>query len=245
MTRVAISIIVPAYNEENVIESSLASIHKQLKTLKKPFEVLVVDDGSKDRTPAILNKIISSRKYPQLRTIFYPNGPSRRENLAKSFRLLKGDHIILLDMDLSMNIRYIEDMVFWLDKGYDMVIPNRYHPSSKLKRNPKRYLVSKLYNSVIRTLFWTGFKDNICGFKAFKRHIALRLVKEAGIDTTKTRSVFWDTELLIRAKRNRFSIREIPVEWSEGPKSSLNFKRESKMIPYMIKFWLSSTFKRK
>jgi glycosyltransferase involved in cell wall biosynthesis len=240
MTKPFVSIIVPAYNEENIIEKSLSKIHQELISLKKPFEILVVDDGSKDRTTQILKQFISKKRYPQLRIATYSDGPSRRENLAKSFHLLKGKYIVLLDMDLSMDIRYIRNMIYWLGKSYDMVIPNRYHPSSKLKRNPKRYIVSKIYNGVIRILFQTGFQDNICGFKAFKRPVAIKLVKEAGIDSTRTRSVFWDTELLIRARQNNFPIKEIPVVWSEGPKSSLNFKRESKMVPYILKFWLAS-----
>jgi len=234
-----ISVIIPAYNEERIIETSINKVEKELSKLKRPFEVLIVNDGSKDRTQAILKQLVKSKKHPNLRAIFYKNGPSRRENLAKSFKFLKGNYVILLDMDLSMDLKHLKEMICWLDQSYDMVIPNRYHEKSSIKRNPKRYLISKIYNAFIRLLFRTGFKDNICGFKAFKRNVVMQLVKDAGVDKTSSRSVFWDTEIVIRAVRHKYKIREMPVHWEEGKKSSLNFKREVKMLPYIIKFWLN------
>lgn len=238
MGKKIISIIIPAYNEEKVIANSISSVEKELISLKRPFELLVVDDGSKDATPQILKRLIKSNKHPCLRVISYKDGPSRRENLAKSFKFLKGKCIILLDMDLSMDTKHLKDMIFWLENGYDMVIPNRYHNDSRIKRNPKRYIISKLYNGLIRLLFRTGFKDNICGFKAFRHDVILRLVKEAGIDKTNKRSVFWDTELIIRALQDGIKIKEIPVHWIEGKNSALTYKREIKMLSYIIKFWM-------
>lgn len=238
MKKRLISVIIPAYNEESIIANSIMAVKNNLSSLKRPFELVVIDDGSKDSTPTILNKLKKNKKYKSLRVIYYKNGPSRRENLAKSFKLLKGEYIILLDMDISMDLRHVKDIIHWLEQGYGIVIPNRYHPKSHIKRNPKRYIISKLYNSFIRILFNTGFKDNICGFKGFKRDVITKLVKESGIDKTQSRSVFWDTEILIRALSNGIPIKEIPVHWEEGKKSSLNFRREIKMLPYIIKFWL-------
>ena len=240
MKKPFISAIIPGYNEEKVIINTINSVEKALSSIGKPFEILIVDDGSTDNTFQILRKLIKSKKNSYLRFVSYKNGPSRRENLAKSFKLLKGEYVLLLDMDLSMDVKHIEDMVFWLDNGYEMVIPNRYHKDSYIERRIDRFLISKIYNGLIRTLFRTGFKDNICGFKAFKREVALKLVEKAGIDNTKTRSVFWDTELIIHAKKSGIHIKEIPIHWTEGKSSALNFKREVKMVPYIIKFWIDS-----
>ena len=239
MEKGLISIIIPGYNEELVVENTINSVEKVLGAMQSPYEILIVDDGSTDRTTKIIKRLLKSKKHPNLRLVSYKDGPSRRENLAKSFRLLKGSHIILLDMDLSMDLKHLKEMLHWLQHGYDIVIPNRYHSKSDLKRNPKRYMISKAYNSFIRLLFRTGLKDNICGFKAFQKKAIDTLLKDAGIDKSRTRSVFWDTELLIHAIRRGMKIKEIPVHWEEGKNSALTFKREAKMLPYIIKFWLS------
>lgn len=244
MEKRLISVIIPGYNEEEVIAQSVNAVENQLYSLNRPFELVIMDDSSTDETLQIVKNLIKSKKHPKLRVITYSNGPSRRENLAKSFRMLKGDYILLLDMDLSMDVKHIDEMVYWLDHEYEMVIPNRYHKKSDIKRDLKRYLISRTYNALIRIFFRTGLKDNICGFKAFKRDVIMQLVKETGIDKTMTRSVFWDTEILIRALRKGVKIKEIPIHWKEGKNSALTFKREVKMLPYIIKFWLRAPKKR-
>ncbi|MBI2144039.1 glycosyltransferase family 2 protein [Candidatus Woesearchaeota archaeon] len=238
MEKGLVSVIIPGYNEEATVGSTIPAVEKALSSAKRRFEILVVDDGSTDKTAEILERLAKSKEHPKLRFISYKNGPSRRENLAKSFRLLNGEYVLLLDMDLSLDVRHLKDMLYWLDQGYELVIPNRYHTQSTIKRNLRRYAISKAYNALIRLLFRTGLKDNICGFKAFRHDTAMNLVNEAGTDPTGKRSVFWDTQLLIIAKKNRIRVKEIPVHWEENEKSTLNFRRESGMLPYMIKFWL-------
>ena len=245
MSKELLSVIIPGYNEEAIVASTIEKVHKVMSSLHRPFEIFIVDDGSRDATPKIVQKLIDEGTYPELRFKRYDNGPSRRENLAKSFQYLKGEYVLLLDMDLAMDIKHLSEMVHWLELGYDMVIANRYHKQSHIKRRIDRFFVSKGYNAVIRLLFWTGIKDNICGFKAFKRDIILRLVMEAGIDSTRMRSVFWDTEILIRALRHGYRIKELPVTWIEGKCSALRFNREVTMIPYITKFWFSGLFRKK
>lgn len=232
-----VSVIIPAYNEAAILASTVDAVEKRMQSTGRPFELLIVDDGSTDATGRILVELVRSRKHPKLRYVSYKDGPSRRENLARSFKLLKGDYVLLLDMDLSLDIKHLEEMLHWLDEGYGMVIINRYHKDSRIRRNLKRFIISKLYNAFIKTLFHTGFKDNICGFKAFRRDVINMLVDEAGFDQTGKRSVFWDTQLIILALKDRIPIKEIPAHWEESEKSSLNFKKEAGMVPYILKFW--------
>jgi glycosyltransferase involved in cell wall biosynthesis len=234
-----ISVIIPGYNERDIIKDTIESVNKILVSTGKQYEILIVDDGSKDDTLKILKKLIKSGRNRHLRFISYKDGPSRRENLASSFKFLKGKYVVLLDMDLSMDPKYIKDMIYCLDGGYDIVCASRYVSGSRIKRNRGRFIISKLHNAFIQLLFRTKLKDNVCGFKAFKKDVILRLVEAAGVDKNRTRSVFWDTEILIYARHLGFSIKEIPIRWVEGKRSALNFKREVKMYPYIIKFWFS------
>jgi len=230
-----ISVIIPAYNEDAIIANNIAIVEKTLRDIKKPFEILIVNDGSKDSTLQILKKLTKNKKH--LRYISYRDGPSRRENLGKSFKLLNGEFVILLDMDLSLDMKHLQQMIYWLECGYEMVIVNRYHRRSNIIRSPKRYIISKMYNALIVGLFRTNLKDNICGFKAFKHNVVQKLVDEVGIDSTRKRSVFWDTQIIITAIKNSIRIKQLPVHWEEGEKSTLNFQRESGMIPYIFKYW--------
>ena len=179
-----ISIIIPGYNEGKIIVGTIKRVEKTLNAMDKSYEILIVDDGSTDSTTQILEKLVKSKEHPNLKFVSYKDGPSRRENLAKSFRFLRGYYIILLDMDLALDLKHLKDMLYWLEDGYEIVIPNRYNKKSHIKRYIGRYIISKLYNTFIRILFRTGFKDNICGFKAFKKNVILKLIKETGIDKT-------------------------------------------------------------
>jgi hypothetical protein len=78
--------------------------------------------------------------------------------------------------------------------------------------------------------------DHQCGFKAFKRDVFHSLAVSAGYDGSHKRGWFWDAEILIRAQREGYKIREVPVRWTAAKKSSFNFTRELKVIPYMLSF---------
>ncbi|MFH1282064.1 MAG: hypothetical protein ABII27_00180, partial [bacterium] len=85
--------------------------------------------------------------------------------------------------------------------------------------------------------FSTKIKDHMCGFKAFKKDVILKLIEEMKYDAALARGVFWDTELIVRAIRNNFSISEIPIWWRERNKTALSFKREIKSLSYIISFF--------
>ena len=95
-------------------------------------------------------------------------------------------------------------------------------------------LVSRAFILGCHLYYNSKISDYECGFKAFKRPAILDLVKDAGYDKTKKRGVFWDAEILMRAEKKKYSLKEIPIDWTEGAKSELNFKREVQMLPYMM-----------
>jgi len=80
----------------------------------------------------------------------------------------------------------------------------------------------------------------MCGFKAFKKDVILKLVEDMGYDESLTRGIFWDVELLIRARRHHYTTREIPIWWKERKKSALNVNKEIKTIGYVLKFVIKS-----
>ena len=229
-----VSIFIPVFNEEKIIQRDIKMIDYVINKIPVEYEIFIVNDASKDNTEVIGRKIEQANRMVTL--LNYNIGPTRRENLAQSFRRARGDIIIFLDIDLIASFRFLSDLIDEIRSGYDIVTGSRYVSGSKIKRETFRLLSSILYNAFIRILFRTGMRDHMCGFKAFKRDIILSLADEMGYDKSLRRGIFWDTELLIRATRHGYKIKEIPIWWRERNKTALYFKREAKAIGYIFEF---------
>jgi hypothetical protein len=141
-----------------------------------------------------------------------------------------------VDVDLAASLRFLQDLIDQIILGYDIATGSRYVCGAKIKRKPFRLVISILYNAFVRIVFRTKIRDHMCGFKAFKKGVILRLVDEMGYDKTLKRGVFWDTEMLVRAIRRGYRIKEIPIWWNERNKSKLYFIREVKAFGYILNF---------
>lgn len=227
-----ISVFVPCYNEEQIIEKHILAIYNACIELKKPIELVIVDDGSTDNTPMLAQKI--AKQHKEIQYIYYANGPSRRENLAKAFRIARGDIIIFMDLDLSVPLSYLSKILDGITSGNDIVIGSRYK-GSKTKRTLSRFIISMVYNWFMRFYFGSFIADHQCGFKGFKKKILFSILDKMGYDEKFIRGWFWDVELLVRAQRDGYAIDEFSVDWKSGKQSSFDIKRELKMIPYLLK----------
>ncbi len=229
-----ISVFIPVYNEERIVRKEVERIYKKLQEMKESFEVFMIDDGSTDESPKIMREISKKRKRAYY--LRFNSDPSRRENLALSFTKAKGNIIVLTDIDLGHNIKSLPRLVEGIKKGADIVTGSRYCKGANTRRRFMRWIVSRSYNWFVNLYFQTKITDHECGFKAFKREVALTLSREMGYDHSLKRGVFWDTELLLRALHHKYHIEEIPMIWVDREKSALSFKREIKMVPYMLSF---------
>lgn len=226
-----ISIVLPCYNEKELAVEHTREVYSFLKSLEWNFELIVCDDASTDGTAEALGKLTE----PEIRVLHYTNGPSRRENLSRALQEAKGEILVYMDMDLSTDLKFLNDIVIPVSDGsYDIAIGSRYQEGAQVKRELLRLVYSKLYNGTIRMLFGSRVLDHQCGFKAFSRDVFHELAKELGYDQKFLRGWFWDAELLIRAQQNELRILEIPVKWISAKKSSFHFFRELKVLPYML-----------
>ena len=233
MEKMKISLFIPVYNEEKIIKRNVEEILKEIDKLPFDFELVVVDDSSTDNSGSILEKLSKNRH--NLIHLRYENGPTRRENLAQSFKKAKGNIVVFMDMDLATNLQYLTTLINTINEGYDIVTGSRYVKGSKTKRKLSRLIASHLFNIFVRFYYSTNIRDHECGFKAFKKEVITKLVDEMGFDEKLERGVAWDTEMLIRALRHNYKIKEIPIIWKEGEKSALHFSREYKIFPYLIR----------
>ena len=225
-----IKIFIPVYNEEEFIEANLRyMIPKFSKLLTDDYKIYVVNDGSTDRTGDILDSI-NIDNVIHLKC----NGPSVRENLAKMFvkQGKKGDLIFFMDADLSTDMSSLPQLITEMKNGFDIVVGSRYQKGAKLNRIPYRFIISKIFNTFLNLYFGSRVRDHECGFKLFKARVIKDLITDLGWNLD--RRAFWDSEMLIRAQKKKYSIKEIPVTWREGPKSYISVRKERSMVPYII-----------
>ena len=228
-----LSVVIPVYNEEKIIEKTIEKVLDATQKITKDFELIISDDFSKDRTVEIVKNY--SKIEPRVRVLETAANKGRGEAVSAGFLQSKGKYLIFMDADLSTDLKHLKEMIEYLH-DYDVVTGSRHMMGSLVKRSAKRNFTSKMYSIFIRSLFGSKILDHECGFKGFKKSVALKLVDECGIKEKNSRGVAWDTEILVRAQRNGYKIKEFPVEWIEGEKSEIKLLREGfKLGKYMLK----------
>lgn len=238
LNRHKISVFIPVFNEERIIDRDIKTIDYMINKIPVNYEIFIINDASDDRTGMISEKIEHLNR--KVKLLNYDIGPTRRENLAQSFKYATGDILCFVDVDLITSLRFLPDLIEQVVLGYDIVTGSRYVRNSKLKRKLFRLIISIIYNFFIRLVFNTGISDHMCGFKAFKRNVILKLLDEMGYDKSLKRGIFWDTELLIRSRSHGYKVKEIPIWWRERNKTALSFKREIRALWYIFHFLYSS-----
>ena len=235
MANPKLSVLLPAYNEEEIIEANSIRVLDAVESLGFDFEIFIVDDTSTDATPRIAESL--AERFERIRFVRYDNGPSRRENLAEAFKLATGEIIAFMDVDLATDLEALPRLIGAVTGGADIATGDRYHPSSVTSRTAYRLSVSRMANFLLRTLFGSSVRDHFCGFKAFRADKLPALLARVGYDRSFMRGVLWDAELLLIAQRWGYRISVIPIRWTEAPKSALRVRREVKLIPYLFKLW--------
>ncbi|MEM2995853.1 MAG: glycosyltransferase family 2 protein [Candidatus Bathyarchaeia archaeon] len=233
-----VSLVFPAYNEAGRITWAVERAIEALKEVTRSYEIIIAEDGSTDETDKIASSL--SRKYPFVRHIHNDKRLGKGKAVREASKKAKGEIIVCMDVDLATNMKHLRELIQAVRDGWDFAIGSRLLPESKTERRISRTIASLAYNFMVRLFFRTGISDHQCGFKAFSRSAFLLI-----LDDWKSEHLFWDTEILVKALRKGFKIKEIPVEWREqgGTKVKL-FKDSFKMGFQVFKLWLELKRKR-
>ncbi len=232
-----LSIVIPAYNEEKVIEKTLKEVIEYLEGKSLLYEILVVCDGCKDNTSSIAKKI--KQENDKIRII------DRKVNMGKGFSVrqgcleAKGAYIFFTDADLSTPIEEIEKLLKWLQKGYDIAIGSRALKESDIQIHQSWYreTMGKIFNLFVQTLAVRGIKDTQCGFKGFKKEVVQKIFPRQTIN-----GFSFDVEILYIARKLGHKLKEVPVRWLNRVESKLNPLKHSflmllDLINIRIKDW--------
>lgn len=202
----AVSIVIPAYNEEKKLSSSINIIYNYLaKLFGRNFEIIIVENGSTDRTAAIAKELES--EYMNIKAFFLPF-PSYGEAYRYGILQSKNDMVTLYPVDLAFSLDFIERSYRLLEK-YPVVLGVRFHQKSKVNRPFLRILISKVHTKIVNTVFDTKYNDVNC-LKAFRTNIGKRLVK-----FTKSKGPFIEVELVCLLKATGLKFYEIPLNHIE------------------------------
>ena len=231
---VEISVVIPVYNEENRIVPTLKKIKDYLEKKSYPYEIIVVDDGSKDRTPEIIREI--REKDNRVSLIRFLKNRGKGAVVKEGVLSAKGDYILFTDSDLSTPIEELDKLIFYIkEKGYDIAIGSRGLPKSKILIHQPWYRekMGKIFNMFVRLLVIPGIYDTQCGFKLFKGKIARRL-----FCLQRVSNLAFDVEILYLAKRFGYSVKEIPVHWINSSQSKVHLLSDSsRMLITLIKIF--------
>ncbi len=198
-----VSVVLACYNEAEHIEQSFQEIRETLVQTTWPFEVLFVDDVSRDGTREILKEIVEANHHLDLRLILHPTNRGRGATVADGFRAARGTIAGYLDADLEVHSRYIPSLVRAIERGADIATVRRIYAFQMASLD--RYFMSRGYSFLVRKLLQVPVQDTETGYKFFRREAVLPL-----LDEIEDEGWFWDTEFMTRAARRGLTLEEIP-----------------------------------
>ncbi len=206
MKNITLSVLIPVYNEEKIIVDTLNKISSFLKSKRYIWEIVVVDDGSKDKTVENVKK----QNFPHVRLVTLAANKGKGGALREGVAAAEGDYILFMDADLSVPIATIDPFLETLQKGDDVVIGSRRVKGAKIVKHQKwlRETMGRIFTFLSRIVTDTYLSDFTCGFKGFEKNAAKKIFGKSLID----RWVF-DAEILFLAHKFGYTIKEFPVEW--------------------------------
>jgi putative flippase GtrA len=211
-----LDVVVPVYNEEVDLVPSIERLHRHLSTaFPYTFRITIADNASTDSTWGLARDL--ERRLRGVRAVRLEQ-KGRGRALHQVWSHSDAQVLAYMDVDLSTDLAALLPLVAPLVSGHsDLAIGSRLARGSRVVRGPKRELISRSYNLLLRTTLATRFSDAQCGFKAIRADRArelLPLVEDTGW--------FFDTELLVLAERAGLRIHEVPVDWTDDPDSRVD-----------------------
>lgn len=214
-----LSIILPAYNEEANLKRTVTSIAEYCDVKQYLHEILIVDDGSTDRTAEITHVIAASN--PHVSLLSHESNRGKGAAVRTGVQSATGDIVAFLDADGSTPVSELDAFFPYLDAGYDIVIGSRYLAASTITRKQPllRTVIGRIGNLIIQLLLLPGIVDTQCGCKVFTREAAQKLFTRQRID-----GWGFDMEILAIARLHELRIKEIPVSWCDATNRSSRFR---------------------
>ncbi len=230
----SLSIIIPAYNEENRVLPTIESYHSFFSRKFKDFELIVVCNNCSDSTPKKAEQV--SRRLKNLRCLNFPFYTGKGGAVYRGFDAASGEMLGFTDADNSIPPEEFEKIVKALSEGNaDAAIGSRALRNSVIEKRqpPHRVFSAKAFSLLVNLMFSLGIPDTQCGAKAFKK-TAVKKIK----NSLKSTGWEFDVELLWKLKKNGFKIRQVPVKWTDSEETKFSFSAVPGMFFSLLKIRL-------
>ncbi len=215
-----LSLVIPAFNEEQRIASTLDRVVRYLSGQSYSWEVLVVDDGSSDGTAALAAQRAEGEE--RVRVEMVPHG-GKGWAVQHGMLAATGEYRFMCDADLAMPIEQLGSFLDRMSEGYDIVIGSRQKAGARRFGEPlMRHVMGRVFNWSVRLLAVGGFDDTQCGFKCFRGEAAEELFR-----LQRTKGFGFDVEILYMAVSRGFRVLEMPVYWYYHSASKVRPYRDS------------------
>jgi dolichyl-phosphate beta-glucosyltransferase len=215
--RLSLTVVIPAYNEEDRLERSLVAIDRYLRERSIEGEIVVADDGSTDRTAGVAELFLRGRTGRVLREA---ENRGKGHAVRRGVRAAAGRWVLITDADLSTPIEEHAKLAREArDHDLDVVIGSRGLPGSRveLRQSRIRETLGRSFNRLVRRAAGLPFRDTQCGFKLLDRPRVLPLFERMVVD-----GFAWDVELLLLCTRFGLAVREVPVVWRNSPRTAVS-----------------------
>jgi glycosyltransferase involved in cell wall biosynthesis len=212
----ALSFVVPAYDEERNVPRLVPELVELGRSLGREFEIVCVDDGSRDATAARLAS--AARGEPRLRFESLARNRGKGAAVKRGLELARGDALLVLDADLSTDLAAARAVLAELDRGADLVLGSRHAPGARIEaRQPAaRELLGRGFRRLAQLAFAPGVSDFTCGFKGLRRPAAERIAARMTVERWA-----YDVELVVIARALDLALAEVPVRWRHAPGSKV------------------------
>lgn len=225
-----VSLIIACYNEEPLLVQSVEEVLNILDSTRWSYEVIFVDDASRDGTRGLIDDIIARHPEHRMSRIFHEKNTGRGRTVSDGFRAARGDIVGYIDIDLEVHARYIPSCIIAIRKGADVAIAQRNY---KLQpRLLERHILSRGYSWLVRAALDLPPQDTESGYKFFRRDKLMAL-----LDQVEDPGWFWDTEVMARCDRAGYAVAEVPALFIRryDKKSTVHVFRDS--LAYFMKLF--------
>jgi dolichyl-phosphate beta-glucosyltransferase len=219
---VALSIVIPCYNEEQRLPRTIEQIERYMDGRHVPYELILVDDGSADGTRMIMDA--AAGRHPAVRVEALPQNRGKGRALATGVAAAKGAEILVTDADLSTPIEELEKLQVAIDGGAGVAIGSRALKGSRIELSQPLYrvIMGKAFNLIVQALLLPGIWDTQCGFKLFRADIA-----HGAFAALSTDGFGYDPEVLYLARKKGVKVAEVPVVWRNSAPTKVSPIRSS------------------
>jgi dolichyl-phosphate beta-glucosyltransferase len=215
-----LSLIIPAHNEETRLPDTLRQVLEFAERQTYALEVVVVENGSTDRTFQIAQDFAA--QHPQIR-ILQNSQKGKGRAVRQGMLAAQGEFRFMCDVDFSMPVEEINRFLPPTQEGYDIAIASREAPGAVRHGEPYfRHFIGRIYNGLIRCLALPGLQDTQCGFKCFRGVVAEELFRRQTLTGWS-----FDVEILFIARQLGYKVIELPIHWYYNPHSKIKVVSDS------------------